>query len=237
MRLAVLLKSRNIRFGIEARVNDIHEESISALVEAGLGHILIGLESGSDSSLKRINKMTTVAQNEKAIRILRHYGIEPNIGFIMFEPDSSLVDIRVNLEFLKRNDLLHNLAITANMLYHHLIVLKGTKAHRDLQEAGRLEVQASTYESVVTLTDPKAAVLAMIMRRITNFLFECMAGIWGGKVREPEDAQKRYTTINGLLVKIFESTLETLESGGQLTEERVETLVKTTEKEINGILG
>ncbi|MDA8220190.1 radical SAM protein [Desulfosporosinus sp.] len=237
LRLAALLKSRNIRFGIEARVNDIHEESISALVEAGLGHILIGLESGSDSSLKRINKMTTVAQNEKAIRILRHYGIEPNIGFIMFEPDSSLVDIRVNLEFLKRNDLLHNLAITANMLYHHLIVLKGTKAHRDLQEAGRLEVQASTYESVVTLTDPKAAVLAMIMRRITNFLFECMAGIWGGKVREPEDAQKRYTTINGLLVKIFESTLETLESGGQLTEERVETLVKTTEKEINGILG
>ncbi|MCO1600633.1 B12-binding domain-containing radical SAM protein [Desulfosporosinus nitroreducens] len=236
MRLAALLKSRNIRFGIEARVNDIHEETISSLVEAGLRHILIGLESGSDSSLKRINKMTTVAQNERAIKILRKYGIEPNIGFIMFEPDSSLVDIRVNFEFLKRNDLLNNLAITANMLYHHLIVLKGTKAHRDLQKAGRLEVQASSYESVVTLTDPKVAVLAMIMRRITNFLFDCMAGIWGGQVAEHENAQEQYSTINGLLANLFEYTLETLEAGGQFTEEKVESLVKRTEKEIAGIL-
>lgn len=237
LRLATLLKSRNIRFGIEARVNDIYEETIGPLVEAGLRHILIGLESGSDSSLRRINKMTTVAQNERAIRILRQYGIEPNIGFIMFEPDSSLVDIRVNLEFLKRNDLLNNLAITANILYHHLIVLKGTKAHRDLQEAGRLEVQASTYESIVTLTDPKVAVLAMIMRRITNFLFDCMAEIWSGKVLEPENAQEQYAIINDLLVNLFENILETLETGGQFTEEQVEILVKTTEKKIDGILG
>ncbi|OLN28890.1 B12-binding domain-containing radical SAM protein [Desulfosporosinus metallidurans] len=236
LRLATLLKSRNIRFGIEARVNDIHDETVSALVEVGLRHILIGLESGSDRSLKRINKMTTVAQNERAIRILRKYGIEPNIGFIMFEPDSSLEDIRVNFEFLKRNDLLKNLAITANLLYHHLIVLKGTKAHRDLQSAGRLEVQASTYESVVALTDPKIAVLAMIMRRITNFLFDRMAGIWGGKVIEPENAQERYTKINGLLVNLFDNTLVSLEAGGQYTEEQVETLVKATEKEINEIL-
>lgn len=236
LRLATLLKSRNLRFGIEARVNDIHDETVSALVGAGLRHILIGLESGSDRSLKRINKMTTVAQNERAIRILRKYGIEPNIGFIMFEPDSSLEDIRVNFEFLKRNDLMRNLAITANMLYHHLIVLKGTKAHRDLQEAGRLEVQASSYESVVALTDPKVANLAMIMRRITNFLFDCMAGIWGGKLPEPENAPERYSKINALLVKLFENTLRTLEAGEQFTEVQVETLVKTTEIEITGIL-
>ncbi|MHB8073051.1 B12-binding domain-containing radical SAM protein [Desulfosporosinus fructosivorans] len=236
LRLATLLKAKNIRFGIEARVNDIHDETVSALVEAGLRHILIGLESGSDRSLKRINKMTTVAQNERAIRILRKHGIEPNIGFIMFEPDSSLEDIRVNFEFLKRNDLMRNLAITANMLYHHLIVLKGTKAHRDLQEAGRLEVQASSYESMVTLTDPKVANLAMIMRRITNFLFDCMAGIWGGKVPEPENAQERYSKINALLVKLFENALMTLESGEQFTEVQIETLVKTTEIEITGIL-
>ncbi|KJR49597.1 hypothetical protein UF75_0151 [Desulfosporosinus sp. I2] len=235
-RLATFLKSRNIRFGIEARVNDIHEETISALVDAGLHHLLIGLESGSDSSLKRINKMTTVAQNERAIRILRKYGIEPNIGFIMFEPDSTLDDIRVNFEFLKRNDLMKNLAITANMLYHHMIVLKGTKAHRDLQMAGRLEAQASTYESVVSLADSKVAVLALIMRRITNFLFDCMAGIWGGKVLEPENAQERYAKINGLLVNQFESTLESLEAGGEFTEEQIETLIRMNEKEITGIL-
>lgn len=236
LRLASLIKSRNIWFGIEARVNDIHDETVNALVEAGLNNILIGLESGSDRSLQRINKMTTVAQNENAIRILRKHGIEPSIGFIMFEPDSSLEDVRVNFEFLRRNDLVKNLSITANVLYHHLIVLKGTKAHRDLQAAGRLEVQASTYENLLSLTDPKVAVLAMIMRRITNFLFASMSGIWGGKVTEPENAQERYTKINGLLVNLFEDTLITLEAGGQFTEEQIETLVRTTEKEINMIL-
>jgi len=236
LRLASLLKSRKIRFGIEARVNDIHDETVSALVEAGLHHLLIGLESGSDSSLKRINKMTTVAQNERAIRILRKHGIEPNIGFIMFEPDSSLEDIRVNFEFLRRNDLMKNLPITANLLYHHLIILKGTKAHRDLQHAGRLKVQASTYESVVALTDPQVATLAMIMRRITNFLFDRMAEIWGGKLSEHEDAQVRYAQINSRLVLIFENALVTLEGGGQFAEEQVETLVKTTEIEIDKIL-
>ncbi|MDR3599577.1 MAG: radical SAM protein [Desulfosporosinus sp.] len=237
LRLAALIKSRNIRFGIEARVNDIHAETVKALVEAGLNNILIGLESGSDRSLRRINKMTTVAQNENAIRILRKHGIEPSIGFIMFEPDSSLEDIRVNFEFLKRNDLVKDLSITANVLYHHLIVLKGTKAHRDLQASGRLKVQASTYESVVALTDPKVALLAMIMRRTTNFLFDCMAGIWGGKVVEPENAQQRYTKINALLVNLFETSLKWLEAGGQFSEEQIETLVKTTEKEINEVLG
>lgn len=236
LKLAALLKSRNISFGIEARVNDIHEETISALVEAGLHHLLIGLESGSDSSLKRINKMTTVAQNERAIRILRQYGIEPNVGFIMFEPDSSVEDIRVNFEFLKRNDLMKNLVITANMLYHHLIVLKGTKAHKELYEAGRLEVQASSYESVVALANPQVAILATIMRKITNFLFGRMAGIWGGKVQEPANAQEHYAKINSLLVNLFENSLTTLEAGGQFTDEQVETLVKTTEKEIEMIL-
>lgn len=236
LRLASLLKSRNIKFGIEARVNDIHDETVKALVEAGLNNILIGLESGSDRSLQRINKLTTVAQNEEAIRILRKHGVEPSVGFIMFEPDSSLEDIRVNFGFLKRNDLVKDLSITANVLYHHLIVLKGTRAHRDLKVAGRLEVQASTYESIVTLTDPKVAVLAMIMRQTTNFLFDIMSGIWGGKVAEPENAQERYTTINSVLVTLFENTLITLEAGGQLTEGQVETLVRTTEKEIKKIL-
>jgi 5-methoxy-6-methylbenzimidazole methyltransferase len=92
---------------------------ITAFVGAGLRHILIGLESGKDESLRRMIKMTTVAQNEKALRVLRSHGVVPNVGFIMFEPDSRLEDVRINFDFLKRNDLLKNLPVTANVLYHH----------------------------------------------------------------------------------------------------------------------
>lgn len=236
LQLASLLKSRHIRFGIEARVNDIHDETIKALVEAGLHNILIGLESGSDSALQRMQKMTSVAENERAIGILRRHGIEPNIGFIMFEPNSSIEDTRINLKFLKRNDLLRNLPTTANLLYHHQIILEGTSAYQDLQREGRLELQASIYEGVAPIADPKVARLASIMRQITNFLFGKMDGIWGGKVTEPGGARERYTKINALLVGIFENTLSTLETGGQFTDKEAELLVKTVQEEIAGIL-
>lgn len=235
--LAALLKTRDIRFGIEGRVNDIQDETIGALADAGLRHILIGLESGRDSSLQRMNKMTTVAQNEEAVRVLRKHGIEPNIGFIMFEPDAALEDIRDNFEFLKRNDLLKNLPITANVLYHHQIILKGTPTYKKMSQEGRLVVQHdSAYEGATTFTNGQVAVLANIMRHVTNFLFNRMAGIWGGKVAEPKDARQKYTKINQLLVNVFEENLKLLLSGQQITNEQVSLITEELEKKVNLVL-
>lgn len=234
-RIAGMLKQRNIRFGIEGRVNDIHDETIGLLAEAGLRHILIGLESGRDSSLQRMNKMTTVAQNEAAIKTLRSHGIEPNIGFIMFEPDASLEDVRTNFEFLRRNELLNNLAITANVLYHHQIILKGTPAYQHLQQAGRL-VQATNYEGITTFANPQVESLAGIMRGVTNYLFNRMAGIWGGKAPAPENAREKYAKVNRLLVSIFDYRLKALENGGRFTEDDIAAAISDAEREIGDTL-
>ncbi|CEP66259.1 Elongator protein 3/MiaB/NifB [Moorella glycerini] len=237
LRLASLLKTRNIRFGIEARVNDIHEETISALVEAGLRHILIGLESGTDHSLRRLNKMTTVTQNERALRILRQHGIEPNVGFIMFEPDSTLENVRANFEFLQRNHLLKSLPVTANLLYHHQIILRGTPFYQKLEREGRLQTTSfSSYEGINIFDHAKVADLAYIMRRITNFLFNRMEGIWSGKVAEPGDTREKYAKINYLLVNTFETVLKALEAGEQFPEELKDLLVRKAENEIDEIL-
>lgn len=237
LRLAELIRSRNIRFGIEARVNDIHDEVIGPLVEAGLRHILIGLESGRDESLRRMKKMTTVAQNERALKILRKHGIEPNVGFIMFEPDSSLEDIRINFEFLRRNDLLRNLAVTANVLYHHQIILEGTEAYHSLRRDGRLQTSTScSYEGTTYFRSPEVASLADIMRRITNFLFGCMEGVWSGRATEPPGAGESYGEVNRLLVKIFDESLRALESGERFDSEQIASFVRETEGKIAGIL-
>jgi len=238
LRLASLLQLRNVRFGLEARVNDIHDKTIGALVEAGLRHILVGLESGRDQSLRRMNKMTTVAQNERALSILRRYGIEPNIGFIMFEPGSTLEDVRVNFEFLRRNDLLKDLFITANVLYHHQIILKGTPAFQRLQREGRLEFpSSSTYEGITSFTCPSVAILAGIMRRITNCFFNCMAKTWSGKAEEPENAREAYAKLNSLLVEWFETVLRALETGEQFPPEEQDAFVREAEKAIMYHLG
>jgi radical SAM superfamily enzyme YgiQ (UPF0313 family) len=235
LRIASLLKPRNIRFGIEGRVNDIQDKTIGALVDAGLRHILIGLESGKDESLRRMHKMTTVAQNERALRVLREHGVEPNVGFIMFEPDSSLEDVRLNFEFLKRNDLLNNLPVTANVLYHHQIVLEGTRAYHDLKKEGRLELRTDSYEGAASFRTPEVAVLADIMRQTTNILFSRMEGIWSGKVVEPPGLREGYAKVNLMLVKVFEDNLRALEAGEQFGEKHRMSLVRETEKEIDDI--
>jgi len=237
LKLASLLKSRGITFGIEARVNDIHEETIAALVDAGLRNILIGLESGRDESLQRLNKMTTVAQNERALKILRENGIQPNVGFIMFEPDSTLADLRVNFEFLQRNRLLEDLAITANMLYHHQIILMGTPAFKQLKEQGRLRNVNTFYEGSTPYLNADVASLADLMRRLTNIVFDAMDGIWSGREPEPEDAAVRYEKINHLLVESFERALKHLEAGGSLPEAAREELAAAQAAEIKQILG
>jgi hypothetical protein len=156
----------------------------------------------------------------------------------MFEPDATLEDIRVNFEFLKRNDLLKNLPITANVLYHHQIILKGTPAYKKMRQEGRLIIENDTaYEGATTFTDRQVAVLANIMRNVTNFLFSRMAGIWGGKVAEPKEAKQKYAKINQVLVTVFEENLNLLQSGQQLTEQQVDLLGKELEKKIDLVLG
>ena len=237
VRLAAMLGERNISFGIEARANDIKDAGIAALAGAGLKHILIGLESGRDESLLRMKKMTTVAQNENALKILRKYGIEPNVGFIMFEPDSTLEDIKTNLRFLKRNRLLENLPVTANVLYHSQIVLRGTEAFRALESEGRLRMESKdAHEASPLFKEPRVRALADIMGRATNLLFLRMDGIWSGKEPAPLNAHKTYAEINDFLVDLFENTLEKLSSGEKLKKDFIAEVEEELEKRIAKII-
>jgi len=235
LKLASMLKERKLRFGIEGRVNDIDQATIAALVDAGLQELLIGLESGRDESLKRLNKMTTVAQNEEALRVLRANGIEPSVGFIMFEPDSTLADVRTNFEFLKRNDLLKQIFTTANVLYHPQIILQGTKAYRDLQQNGRLILSGTTYEGRAAYQVPEVARLAQIISQITNYFFVTMDDVWKGRLQEPENATELYARINRLLVEAFEQNLERLESGESIDEDAVDKIVSESKLKIKSV--
>ena len=116
----------NIKFGVECRVNDVEDTTIETLVRSGLVDVFLGVESGSQRSLTKFRKFTTVEENRSAIYTLRKYGIEPNYGFIMFEPDSSLADVRANFEFLKEMKMLNIPSITAHLLHHKQTIFQGT---------------------------------------------------------------------------------------------------------------
>ena len=70
------------------------------LKSVGLTHVFLGLESGSDDALRVYNKRITVEQNFRAISLLRDAHIQTQIGFIMFNPYSTLNEVRENAQFL-----------------------------------------------------------------------------------------------------------------------------------------
>lgn len=226
--MASKLKPLGIRFGIEARVNDIHEDTVAALMEAGLEDLLIGLESGSQRCLDGMKKHTTVAQNEKALKILKHLGLKPNIGFIMFQPDSAPRDIRVNFEFLKRNGLLDDLKISANLLYHNQILLQGSQCYRALTDLPT----PKPYHVTLPYEDRAVGQLASFMRELTNLLFRRMSPIWSNPRWEGREPLALYRKINNFLVDTFEEILSHQESFGGyenecftlLTADKMETL-------------
>lgn len=221
LRLARLIEERlEVRFGIEGRVNDIDDEVVEALVKAGFDEILIGLESGSDATLARLNKHTTVEQNRRALHILRSHGIEPNVGFIMFEPDSSLADVRVNLAFLEEEGLLDRLSLTANVLYHQQIMLAGTPAFSSAKAEGRLVVSPhNPYEGTIPYRHPEVGFLAETMAEACRNVFAGLPQeVWlgdpaphppGSGVSVPR--RSALGDLNASLVAVFRDLLDGLE--------------------------
>ena len=91
----------NIKLYIYLRCNPFpSEEIIKSLAKAGLVRVFLGVENASAQSLMRYNKLLNLNQVETAWDILRKCGVNIHIGYIVFEPYSTIRDIRENVQYL-----------------------------------------------------------------------------------------------------------------------------------------
>ncbi len=105
-----------INWVANSRVNTIDEDILQKMKEAGCSLIALGIESGSDDSLLKMKKGTTVEQNIKAVNIIKKYDIKIFgfylIGFpwetkehledtkkLMFRLDTDFVELSVATPF------------------------------------------------------------------------------------------------------------------------------------------
>lgn len=74
-----------VLWGINTRVTDIlrDEKLLPMFRKAGLIHVSLGTEAAAQLNLDRFNKETTIAQNKKAIQLLRDAGIVTEAQFIV----------------------------------------------------------------------------------------------------------------------------------------------------------
>jgi len=104
------------------------EDLIRRLKLSGLRKIFLGVESGSDSQLKRYAKGHTRHEAQEAIRILRRHGVAVELGWIMFDPLCTLDEIHENVGFLLASDtadatsyLFNELRLQRDTHYQHLL--------------------------------------------------------------------------------------------------------------------
>jgi len=86
---------------ISCRVDDIRADLIRECQGRGLLLVYLGVESGNDPGLQTLNKHVTVPDNLHALETLRVLGLGVDIGFMLFDPDSSFETVRENISFLR----------------------------------------------------------------------------------------------------------------------------------------
>jgi len=80
IKLAEILKKKNIEYAISCRVSPVNEEMIERLADSGCKHITWGVESLSEKILKNINKKITKEQVKYAFELCAKYAERMTAG-------------------------------------------------------------------------------------------------------------------------------------------------------------
>jgi radical SAM superfamily enzyme YgiQ (UPF0313 family) len=90
-----------LRLYMEVRVNHVDEKFISAVKRFKDVQLLIGVESASDETLKRVKKGITVEQTRKAFKLLNDNKIATNASAIIGFPWEDYADCKNTAKFLR----------------------------------------------------------------------------------------------------------------------------------------
>jgi hypothetical protein len=92
-----------IAIAVKARPDSINRDSIGVLDDLGIFRVFLGVENASESALRHYNRKCTVEQILESLRILNDFDIHVAFNLLMFEPDTVMDDILVNLRFIERH--------------------------------------------------------------------------------------------------------------------------------------
>ncbi len=180
LEVGLMAQRLGLPFGLETRVDGIDRELLATLAGNGATSVFLGIESGCDSVLQRIGKRISTEQIRHGVRAVRASGMELHLGFIMFEPDSTLAEIEENYTFLEELDLLEEQELTANLLYHNQIVLHGSAAWERFESEERLLLdERLPFEARCRFRDERVGLVCAAMGRLTSSYFSGIGSIRG----------------------------------------------------------
>ena len=196
MKIGKLILSRKLKFeySVLCRVNDLNEGLLRFLKLTGLKSLFVGFESGIDRALKTFNKRITAKQNREAVDLIKKVGIKCFPGFIMFDPYTTMDEIKENLDFMDYAEK-DSEYIKMDDLMGSLQPFTGTPIKERLEKEGRLIYPDSpllkmdvipTYEII----DPQVATLKKAAKNIRNSLHRPLFDDFNQLNRNTPDEEK-----------------------------------------------
>lgn len=110
-------------------------ELLRLMKKVGFNMIFVGIESGNQEELILYNKLTTLENNAITLKMLKAHKFFPVIGFIGFNPYSTLERIKKNFEYLCSIGC----SYLSNYLYSFVDIDKYTVMYDDIQHNGLLK--------------------------------------------------------------------------------------------------
>lgn len=89
-----------IGFAIKARPDNIDRKLFEYLKEIGLYRVFLGIEAGTELTLRALGRSQSLDQNHQALKTLNDLDIHACFNMLLFAPDTTLDDLRGNVEFL-----------------------------------------------------------------------------------------------------------------------------------------
>jgi radical SAM superfamily enzyme YgiQ (UPF0313 family) len=127
------IKERGIKVSLTfpngVRLNNLDEEILTLLKEAGCYSVAIGVESGSDKILRDMRKALTIKIIEKKVKLLNKFKIDINGFFILGYPTETRETILETIKLSKKLKL-------KRAHFSTFLPLPGTEATKIAQEMG-----------------------------------------------------------------------------------------------------
>jgi radical SAM superfamily enzyme YgiQ (UPF0313 family) len=124
----------NLLWASAARVDSLDEDLLELAYEAGCRRLALGIESGSDRVLQRLDKGSSVAQNFAAVEACRRRGIRTLATVMVGNPEETLEDVRATMRFLIKSK-------TDYAAVSVLTPFPGTELWKQCEREGRLNEQ------------------------------------------------------------------------------------------------
>lgn len=142
----IMDRNMEVYYFVNFRANaykTLTEADLDLLKSSGLFGVLVGVESNNGQDLKLYRKMSELKDNDKCMSFFLNKDIFVNLGFIMFNPYSTVEGLLENIDFLER----YNVACNMQRVKSKLQIYNGTHMFDEAKADGLL-VEETMYNCI-----------------------------------------------------------------------------------------